>query len=253
MMTAKHEQRALDVLLATIPLFAELGPKTLARIARNSVRLDADAGTVLFKRGEACGGLYAVSSGLVKLSLPSEGSAEKVVTLVGPGQSFAESAAILDEAHLLSAQTLTASKLVHVRKNALSGCLNADPRFAMRVVQTLSRRVHELIIHIGNSTTLSGTQRVVDFLLREVRDTDDGPSVIALPAKKRIIASQLDLTQEHFSRILHELTAGKLLVVQGATLTVPNIEKLRAYRDSSRQSRQAQDARRARSRERTTT
>ena len=36
-----------------------------------------------------------------------------------------------------------------------------------------------------------------------------------LPAKKAIIASRLHLTHEHFSRILHELAAAELIVVEG--------------------------------------
>lgn len=249
-MTATHEQHvAPDVMLAAGPLFTGLAPKTLARIARSSMLLDVDAGTVLFKRGELCNGLYGLLSGRVKLSLPSDGSDEKVVTLLGPGQTFAEAVVFLDEPHLLTAQTLTASKLLRVEKDALPGCMKADPQFASRVVQTLSRRVRELIVQVETAAMLSGTQRVVDFLLRELRGGSDSPSTIALPAKKRIIASQLDLTQEHFSRILHELTEASLLVVQGSLLTVPDTGKLRAYRDASRQSRHAQDARRARSRD----
>ena len=246
-MAAMPEHAELNVLLQAVPLFAGLAPKTLARIARSSIRLDVDAGTVLFTRGERSDGLYVVVSGRVKLSLPSDGHGEKVVSLRGPGEIFAEAAAFLNEAHLLSAQTLTRSTLLRVHKDAVPECMKADARFAERIVQSLSRRVRELTMRVENAAVLSGTQRVVDFLLRERRTENAGGSfTIALPAKKRIIASQLDLTQEHFSRILHELTAASLLVVQGATLTVPDTARLRAYRDAPRQSRNAHDARRTR-------
>jgi CRP-like cAMP-binding protein len=43
--------------------------------------------------------------------------------------------------------------------------------------------------------------------------------VVTLPAAKAEIASQLNLTPEHFSRILHELAQAGLLHVQGRRIT----------------------------------
>lgn len=245
-MTPPHVQHtALEAELAALPLFAGLAQKTLARLARGAVVIDAAAGTALFSRGEACDGLFGVLAGRVKLSLPLRPAVEKVVALVGPGHTFAESAVFLDEPHDLSAETLTRSRLVHVQRRALLAVLRGDPFFASRVVQALSRRVRELVTQVESAAMMTGTQRVVDFLVRELRgESAAGPSTIALPAKKRIIASQLGLTQEHFSRILHELATESVVIVHGSTLTVPDTARLRAYHDISRQLQQAQDARR---------
>jgi len=51
---------------------------------------------------------------------------------------------------------------------------------------------------------------------------------VTLPAAKAEIASQLNLTPEHFSRILHELAQAGLLQVQGRHITVPDPARLRA-------------------------
>ena len=50
---------------------------------------------------------------------------------------------------------------------------------------------------------------------------------IRLPTSKGTIASRLNLTQEHFSRILNELSTGGLIQVQGRTIHIPDIERLR--------------------------
>ena len=41
------------------------------------------------------------------------------------------------------------------------------------------------------------------------------------------IASRLNLTQEHFSRILSELTGAGLIQVEGRTIHIPDIGRLR--------------------------
>ena len=53
--------------------------------------------------------------------------------------------------------------------------------------------------------------------------------VIDLPIAKGMIASRPNLTQEHFSRILHEVSAAGLIEVQGPRILVPDLERLRAH------------------------
>jgi CRP-like cAMP-binding protein len=52
---------------------------------------------------------------------------------------------------------------------------------------------------------------------------------LTLPTSKGVIASRLNLTLEHFSRILHELTAAGLIAIDGRTVTILDLERLRTY------------------------
>ncbi|MBS1176833.1 MAG: Crp/Fnr family transcriptional regulator [Proteobacteria bacterium] len=51
---------------------------------------------------------------------------------------------------------------------------------------------------------------------------------VTLPAAKGEIASQLNLTPEHFSRILHELADAGLLHIEGRKIVVPDRHRLQA-------------------------
>ncbi|PKO85311.1 MAG: Crp/Fnr family transcriptional regulator, partial [Betaproteobacteria bacterium HGW-Betaproteobacteria-12] len=80
----------------------------------------------------------------------------------------------------------------------------------------------------------SGKQRIIGYLLRELPDDEpdsiNGINVtITLPTNKGIIASRLNLTQEHFSRILHELIDLGLIVVEGRKIHIPSVAKLRMH------------------------
>ena len=52
---------------------------------------------------------------------------------------------------------------------------------------------------------------------------------MTLPAKKGVIASHLNLTHEHFSRILHELIEAGLIEVDGPRVTIPDVTRLRSH------------------------
>ena len=220
--------------LAGFALFAALNQRALARLAKATREFDVARGTVLYERGEAGGGIYACVSGRVKLALPGPDDAEKVVGLVGRGETFGEPAVLVGEPHLVCAEALVPTRLLFIEKPALLACMSRDAAFATGMAVALSQRLRRLVREIENATLHSGTERVVDFLVRELGDAPEhGAALIELPAKKRIIASCLDLTHEHFSRILHDLAAARLLVVQGPRVSIPDIAKLRAYHGES--------------------
>jgi len=77
----------------------------------------------------------------------------------------------------------------------------------------------------------SATQRVIGYLLQPDHDDDEahGRTMVTLPASKSVIASRLNITPEHFSRILHELTEAQLIEVAGRTVRILGMEKLRTY------------------------
>lgn len=232
MIAQKNKREPIETLLAGIPLFAQLDHKALSRLAKSAVEIAAPRGTMIFSRGDACTGLHAITFGRVKLALPAPDHPEKVIALLGASRTLGESAMFLHEPHMLSAETLCDTKLVHLPRAAVLACMARDPAFACQMAQALSRRQRELIAEIESSTQLSGTERVVRFILGEVApDTGNGAAAITLPAKKHVIASRLDLTHEHFSRILHDLTAARMIVVEGARIKIPDVRKLRSFPD----------------------
>ncbi|MBN9463997.1 MAG: winged helix-turn-helix domain-containing protein, partial [Burkholderiales bacterium] len=55
------------------------------------------------------------------------------------------------------------------------------------------------------------------------------PIRIVLDTSKGVIASRLNLTPEHFSRILGELSHEGLISVRGAEITILDPERLRGF------------------------
>jgi CRP-like cAMP-binding protein len=214
--------------LANVALFRELPRADIQRIAGKTVAIDAPRGTVLLRRGDPCRGFHVIVFGRVKLVLQSPRGSEKVVELMGAGQSFGEALMFIEEPYLVTAETIDDSKLLHVDREIVYAEIDRDPRFARRMLAGLSRRLHHLMSDVESYTMRSGTQRVIGYLLRDSAANGTPNSMtINLHATKGVIASRLNLTQEHFSRILHQLIKVNLIEVNGREIRIPDVERLR--------------------------
>ncbi len=219
--------------LANVPLFKELASDELDRIASNTQEVRAERAEVLFRRGEPALGFHIIVFGQVKLAFSSPRGDEKVVDLIGPGQSFGEAVMFMERPHVVTAQTLSDSLLLYIPREIVFQELERDPRFVRRIIAGLSSRLHRLMSDLESDSLHSGTQRVIGYLLRD-SDENSEPGrrlEVTLPATKGVIASRLSLTQEHFSRILHAIAARGLIEVHGRSIHVPNVDKLRAWSD----------------------
>jgi CRP-like cAMP-binding protein len=216
--------------LANLPLFKELAGAELDRIAAGTTELHVPRGEVLFNKGDPCVGFHVVIYGQVKLAFVTPGGGEKVVEIVAPGHSFGEALMFMDKPYIVMAQTLADSLLLHVAKQTVFDELAREPMFARKMLAGLSRRLHGLITDVESLSLQSGLQRVIGYLLRQ-DDTQpaEKSTVVTLQVAKAVVASRLNLTPEHFSRILHELAQSDLIRVDGREITIPDIERLRQH------------------------
>jgi CRP/FNR family transcriptional regulator, dissimilatory nitrate respiration regulator len=77
-------------------------------------------------------------------------------------------------------------------------------------------------------TLRSGAERVIGYLLRDVSDgLSEGSVEVSLSPGKSVIASRLNMTPEHFSRILHDLAASGLIEVDGRRVQINDLARLR--------------------------
>lgn len=224
---ASHKINTHDI-LANLPLFRQLGPSDIALLAQGCRELRPQRGEIVFQKGDPSNGFYVVAHGQIKLAFPSNHGAEKVVEIIGPGQSFGEAVMFMEKPYPVFSQALADSLLLHISKQALFGAIEHDSSFARKMLAGLSIRLHSLIQDVEAYSSLSGAQRLVGYLLQKER-AESGPLEIDLPASKQVIASRLNLTPETFSRILHHLTDAGLIQVEGRRIRIPDVEALRRY------------------------
>lgn len=217
--------------LKNVPLFRELTDAELDRIAAGTAQVRAPAGTILFRRGEPCAGFHVIVYGQVKLAFGAADGAEKVVEILGPGASFGEAVMFLEKPYVVFAETLADSLLLAIGKAGVFAELERNPRFARKMLGGLALRLHGLVHDLEAYTLRSGTQRVIGYLLRDYSEEGEprAPVEVALATSKGVLASRLNITREHFSRILHDLSGAGLIEVHGRIIRILDPERLRAY------------------------
>lgn len=214
--------------LRSLPLFGELPRSALRRLESGASTVDAPKGTLIARCGEPCAGFHVVVFGQVKLALRTPRGDEKVTALLERGDRFGEAETFLRQPYQVTAEAIRDSMLLHVSRSAVLAEIRHDPEFAQRMIEGLSRHIWNLLAEVESYTLRSATQRVARYLLNEAAAAaSTEPVPIMLPATKALIASRLNLTQEHFSRILHELVAAGAIGVRGRSVLILNAERLR--------------------------
>lgn len=217
--------------LSRLPLFEELAPAELDRVAAGTTELHVPRGEIVVNRGDPCVGFHVVIYGQVKLAFLSPQGGEKVVEIIPAGYSFGEALMFMGKPYIVMAQTLADSMLLHVSRKVVFDEIERSADFARRMLAGLSRRLHSLISDVESYSMQSGTERVIGYLLRQDEElaAANSPYVMRLTTSKAVVASRLNVTPEHFSRILHDLSERGLIVVEGREIRIVDSAKLRDY------------------------
>lgn len=218
--------------LSVLPLFNDMQPTELQRLADGSQLRRLARGDTVFHVGQPCDEFHVTVVGQVKLFAISPSGQEKVIELIGPGNSFAEAFMFIGRPYMVSAQALTDTLLLTIGKKAVLDEIAIDSRFALRMLAGISRRLHGLVHDVQGYALHSGLQRVIGYLLRDRDENDSNSITVSLPVSKGTIASRLSLTPEYFSRVLHELEASGLIQIDKREIRIPDANKLAAYQPS---------------------
>lgn len=231
-MADTNQPSKTQAILSHSPLFREISPNELERIARSGREIHAPKGTILFQKGDQPNGFYLVVYGRLKLTFLSQSGSEKIVEIISEGQTFGEAVMFLEKPYPVYAQTLMDSLLLHVSKVAVFEEIERNKSFALKMLAGLSIRLHGLIHDVAAYSLDTATQRLIGFLLsQEELRTQSGKTSLALklPAGKAVIASRLNITPETFSRMIHDLVSSGLIKIKGKDITILDIELLRKF------------------------
>ena len=239
--------------LATLPLFQEMMPEELQRLASGCRLRRYGRGESIFRVGMPCEEFHVAVKGQVKLFAISAAGQEKVVELAGPGMCFGEAVMFTDRPYILNAEALGDAVILSVGKAAVVREVEADPRFAMHMLGGISRRMHGLVRDVQAYALHSGVQRVIGYLLSSLPEESARtlPTLeayagqgcapvsaaarpvialkVSLPVSKATIASLLSITPEYFSRVLRDLETEGLIHIDKRDILIPDAMRLAHY------------------------
>jgi CRP/FNR family cyclic AMP-dependent transcriptional regulator len=217
-------------------LFADLSERELADLAERAVPRHLSAGDVIFSEGEACDGLYVVEAGAVKVFTTSAGGREQVLTIEGAGGSVAELPVFDGGPYPASAAAMTEATVLFVSKRDFQALCLEHPEVALKVLKVVGARLRRLVGIIEELSFTTVYHRLASLLVRlaERRGEKTRRGLeIHLASSNQELAAHIGTVRELVSRNLSRLQAAGLIQLEGKTIIISDLEKLRAEMESS--------------------
>lgn len=204
--------------LRTTPLLGSLSDEQLEQISEKARRRTLEEGEWLFRQGDPASHFYLVLRGQVRLFRLAPNGAEKVIEIVGPGQTFAEALTFLNAPRYpVGAAALEASEVIAIDSHGFANLLRGSVNTCFMVLGALSQRLRALIREIDNLTLYSARSRVARYLLAHCAEDH---RAFVLDVRKGVLASRLSIQPETFSRVFKQLASAKIISVHGAHVTI---------------------------------
>jgi len=221
--------------LRDIYLFRALDARQLATIAKETERVSLESGQRLFSQGDEIKRFYYVESGYMKLYRLSADGDEKVIDLVGPGQTFAEAVVFMERmsGYPVNAEAIEPTQLLGFDAITFLDLLKHSNESCLQLLGVMARRLRFQVNEIDRLTLHNATSRFVSFILSPGSEEEihDGKR-IELNVPKNVLASRLSIQPETFSRILSRLSAAGLIKVEKQAITLLDVEGLRGQLES---------------------
>ncbi len=186
--------------LAQTEWLGSVPAEALDRLAKQAVLHRMPAGSTLFEQAETPAFALLLVSGKVEL-LAVRGTEETLVELVRAPDLLLPAAVLNSQPYLLRARVLDEARLVMIQAESFREAIASNIDLSLAVLACQAAQFRRQIKHAKNLQLRSAEERVGCYLLKLL----DGPAhgaPVKLPLEKRLIASQLGMTRETFSRTL---------------------------------------------------
>lgn len=182
---------------------------------------------LIAQRGQASTSFYFIEQGAVQYELKAPSGKIKRIKEAKTGELVGEAFILMGGFYPLDVVATDHTQLLRIDKSVYYQKLIKQPHLMMALVSLLSKRLYHVLGDVDSSLSLSGTQRVILYLLDGLHLSNE--TTIVLDRAKAQIAISLNLTPEHFSRILNDLSSKGFVEVQGRRITIKDIEGLCLY------------------------
>jgi CRP/FNR family transcriptional regulator, transcriptional activator FtrB len=190
--------------IATTAWLSSVPDSMIDQLADQSALHRVPSGSTLFEQAETPAFALLLVGGSVEL-LAVRGAEETLVECVRAPELLLPAAVLNRQPYLMRARVLDEARIVMIQAEAFRQAVASNQALCLAVLACQAAQFRRQIKHAKNLQLRSAEERVGCYLLRLADDAAQGKPV-RLPLEKRLIASQLGMTRETFSRILAGLT-----------------------------------------------
>ena len=212
--------------IENLPLLGALSASSRAELLRHAVLHAVAPGTTLFEQGEVPTFQHVVLAGSVQLLGRSSAGREVLIEVVEPPDLVIPAAVVTGAPYLMRARVPELSRLLLLQAEAFRSAVAREPALAQEVIFSLAGQFRRLVRQIKNLKLRSATERVGCYLLA-LSKRQRTPHQAILPYEKNLVASELGITRESFSRALSALRA-EGISVRNDTISIRDEARLAA-------------------------
>jgi CRP/FNR family transcriptional activator FtrB len=184
--------------IAHLPLFREMQDEQRERIFSGSFLQVFPPQLTLFELGQHPDFLHVLIDGLVELYATSAGR-DTTMRIVEPVTSFILAAVVTDMPYLMSARTLSPSRILLVPAALVREVVKQDCALMQATMRELALAYRDLVRALTDMKLRQSAERLGNLLLQQER-RQGGKGTVQLKAEKRLLASLLGMTPENLSR-----------------------------------------------------
>ena len=211
-------------------LFASLSDAQWERLSGRIGLVRLGMKEILFRRGEQANHFFMVGDGHIKLSLLSREGHQKVVEVMGPGQTFAEAVMFMElQQFPVNAEALESSVVYSFPNADFISILQDSTETCFRLLADVCKRLHGRLIEIENLTVQNATHRLVRYLVEQLPAGCKDTASFEFELSRQVIAARLSIQPETLSRLLKNLVSSGILAVEGKRVHVHSVDRLKAF------------------------
>lgn len=184
--------------IAKLPLFREMQDEQRERIFSGSFLQVFPPQLTLFELGQYPDFLHVLIDGLVELNATSAGR-DTTMRIVEPVTSFILAAAVTDMPYLMSARTLTSSRILLIPAALVREVVKQDCALMQATMRELALAYRDMVRALTDMKLRQSAERLGNLVLQQER-RQGGKGTVRLRAEKRLVASLLGMTPENLSR-----------------------------------------------------
>lgn len=209
-------------LLSANPLFSGLVRGTLEKIAAICRQRHVSAREVLFLKGDASDGLYAIRRGLIRIGITDDRGQQLTMNLLGGGDVFGEIALLDGRSRTADAVAVEDTDMFFLPRGDFLGLLAREPAIALQLIELLCDRLRNVIERMEETTFLAAQARLARRILTLA--IDYGAEV---RASQEELASLAGVTRETVNRQLQSWKRSGVVSLGRGRLVIHDIAAIR--------------------------
>lgn len=221
-------------LLRDHPFFKDLGDTVIERLAPRVITSRVKKGAVIFNKGDVGSRLYAVRSGAVRISTPSEQGKDAIFNLIVPGELFGEIAFLDGGQRTADAVAIDDCELMVIERRDFIPLIQDDPELAVSLIKVLCARLRRTSEQVEDIVFLGLPNRLAKVLLHLYQ-----PSANAVPNRKihvtqREISQMIGVSRESANKQLQDWQRRKWLKLErgGVVIYAPDALRKLIYKNA---------------------